>query len=109
MYDDFKDLYAKAWKARLKGLATYRPNAIVGSVLEAAPAEAPKQENAAPASPRHGHADDPMRTVIEKRPTGGLPAVAEKIDYWTSEGPQRLYLIITFLIEIGRASCRERV
>ena len=34
-YDDFKDLYAKAWKARLKGLATYRPNAIVGSVLEA--------------------------------------------------------------------------
>ena len=96
-YDDFKDLYAKAWKARLKGLATYRPNAIVGSVLEAAPAEAPKQENAAPASPRHGHADDPMRTVIEKRPTGGLPAVAEKIDYWTSEGPQRLYLIVTFL------------
>ena len=96
-YDDFKDLYAKAWKARLKGLATYRPNAIVGSVLEAAPAEAPKQENAAPASPRHGHADDPMRIVIEKRPTGGLPAVAEKIDYWTSEGPQRLYLIVTFL------------
>ena len=31
-------LYAKAWKARLKGLATYRPNPILGAVLETTPA-----------------------------------------------------------------------
>ena len=88
-YDDFKDLYAKAWKARLKGLATYRPNSILGSVLETTPA--PKKEEPAPAPV------DPMRSVIEKRPAGSLPAVAEKIDYWTSAGQQRLYLIVTFL------------
>ena len=35
--------------------------------------------------------------MIEKRPAGGLPAVAEKIEYWTTEGQQRLYLIVTFL------------
>ncbi len=32
-YADFEDLYMSAWKAGLKGLATYRPNSILGSVL----------------------------------------------------------------------------
>jgi ribonucleoside-diphosphate reductase alpha chain len=96
-YDDFKDLYLQAWRARLKGLATYRPNTILGSVLEThvpaptaeAPAPAPKAASAAPV--------DPMRTVIESRPQGGLSAVAEKLEYWTQEGHKTLYLIVSFL------------
>src|SRR5438105_8867060 len=32
-YADFQDLYFLAWKSGLKGLATYRPNKILGSVL----------------------------------------------------------------------------
>src|SRR5260370_7229841 len=32
-YEDFQDLYFEAWKSGLKGLATYRPNNIIGSVL----------------------------------------------------------------------------
>src|SRR5687767_8160297 len=32
-YADFQDLYFLAWKAGLKGLATYRPNKVLGSVL----------------------------------------------------------------------------
>ena len=32
-YDDFQDLYFDAWKSGLKGLATYRPNNVIGSVL----------------------------------------------------------------------------
>ncbi len=32
-YTEFEDLYFAAWKAGLKGLATYRPNAVLGSVL----------------------------------------------------------------------------
>ncbi|HMU87767.1 MAG TPA: adenosylcobalamin-dependent ribonucleoside-diphosphate reductase [Agitococcus sp.] len=32
-YTDFEDLYVSAWRAGLKGLATYRPNAVLGSVL----------------------------------------------------------------------------
>ena len=93
-YDDFKGLYLQAWRARLKGLATYRPNNILGSVLEvhAAP-EADKQAPAAPEAPPV----DPMRTVIESRPKGALSAVAEKVDYWTQEGQKRLYLIVSFL------------
>ncbi|MBS0413198.1 MAG: adenosylcobalamin-dependent ribonucleoside-diphosphate reductase [Proteobacteria bacterium] len=90
-FEDFKDLYRQAWQAGLKGLATYRPNSILGAVLETTSTKKPEPQ-AAPVP-----AYDPMRTVIEKRPAGGLPAVAEKIEYWTSEGQQRLYLIVTFL------------
>ena len=32
-YAEFQDLYLQAWRAGLKGLATYRPNAVLGSVL----------------------------------------------------------------------------
>ena len=46
-YADFQNLYLQAWTAGLKGLATYRPNAVLGSVLSVdAPPAAP---DAAPA------------------------------------------------------------
>ena len=93
-YEDFKDLYHHAWRAGLKGLATYRPNNILGAVLQTS---APKPEEKTKEQAPEALAQDPMRVVIEKRPAGGLPAVAEKIEYWTHEGQQRLYLIVTFL------------
>jgi ribonucleoside-diphosphate reductase alpha chain len=34
-YGEFKDLYLAAWKSGLKGLATYRPNRVLGAVLSA--------------------------------------------------------------------------
>jgi ribonucleoside-diphosphate reductase alpha chain len=36
-YTEFEGLYFAAWKAGLKGLATYRPNAVLGSVLSTTP------------------------------------------------------------------------
>ena len=33
-YPEFENLYLSAWKAGLKGLATYRPNKILGAVLQ---------------------------------------------------------------------------
>ncbi|MDT9000674.1 adenosylcobalamin-dependent ribonucleoside-diphosphate reductase [Paucibacter sp. APW11] len=41
-YADFQDLYTQAWKAGLKGLATYRPNSVLGSVLSVEPAAVPE-------------------------------------------------------------------
>ena len=35
-YGEFQDLYFHAWKSGLKGLATYRPNKVLGSVLSRA-------------------------------------------------------------------------
>ncbi|WP_280191507.1 LAGLIDADG family homing endonuclease [Delftia sp. PS-11] len=112
-YEDFKDLYRQAWRAGLKGLATYRPNAILGAVLEThapPPAQPAAPEPAAPqpAAPQPAAPEpaaqmaltpvaDPLRTVIESRPQGALDAVAEKIEYWTQQGPKRLYLVVSFL------------
>ncbi len=95
-YEDFKDLYLQAWRARLKGLATYRPNSILGSVLETHAEPAPEPAVAAKPAPAAPPVD-PMRTVIESRPQGGLSAVAEKLEYWTQEGHKTLYLIVSFL------------
>ncbi|HEX5806163.1 MAG TPA: adenosylcobalamin-dependent ribonucleoside-diphosphate reductase [Macromonas sp.] len=94
-YQDFQDLYLQAWGARLKGMATYRPNDILGSVLEVTPVSKPA-EAAAPA-PVAQTVVDPMRTVIESRPKGALAAVAEKVEYWTQEGHKTLYIIVSFL------------
>jgi ribonucleoside-diphosphate reductase alpha chain len=90
-YEDFKGLYQQAWHANLKGLATYRPNAILGAVLEV---DTPATQNA---PENMASSVDPMRAVIEKRPKGALSAVAEKIEYWTQEGHKTLYLVVSFL------------
>ncbi|OGA25398.1 MAG: ribonucleoside-diphosphate reductase, adenosylcobalamin-dependent [Betaproteobacteria bacterium RIFCSPLOWO2_02_FULL_67_26] len=39
-YEQFRDLYLEAWKAGLKGITTYRPNRVLGSVLSLAPQDA---------------------------------------------------------------------
>ncbi|MEI6117275.1 MAG: adenosylcobalamin-dependent ribonucleoside-diphosphate reductase, partial [Burkholderiales bacterium] len=89
-YVDFKVLYLQAWKAQLKGLATYRPNRILGSVLSTSEPAPTLSDAALPFL-------DPMRTVIESRPKGALSAVADKIEYYTQEGLKSLYLIVSFL------------
>jgi ribonucleoside-diphosphate reductase alpha chain len=38
-YAEFQDLYFLAWKSGLKGLATYRPNKVLGSVLQVSPSQ----------------------------------------------------------------------
>ena len=46
-YEQFKDLYLEAWKSGLKGITTYRPNAVLGSVLSVGtePAKTQAQPN----------------------------------------------------------------
>ncbi len=98
-FDDFKNLYQEAWRAHLKGMATYRPNNILGSVLDTGSAATDAATAAASASvpPVPAAPVDPMRTVIESRPKGALSAVADKIEYWTQEGHNTLYIVVSFL------------
>ncbi|MBL8377713.1 MAG: adenosylcobalamin-dependent ribonucleoside-diphosphate reductase [Burkholderiales bacterium] len=46
-YADFEGLYLKAWRSGLKGLATYRPNSVLGSVLSTG-SESDKKAAASP-------------------------------------------------------------
>ena len=50
-YEEFKTLYFEAWRAGLKGITTYRPNSVIGSVLSVAPsvdAQQPQDLQVAP-------------------------------------------------------------
>lgn len=56
-FEDFKGLYVQAWKHGLKGITTYRPNSILGSVISV---DDPK------AQPSDIAADDPDRRIVLK-------------------------------------------
>ena len=99
-FEDFSHLYMQAWTAHLKGLATYRPNSILGSVLQVTPSS-PDISAAKNVNAEVQAEVDPNRCVIDRRPHGELPAVAEKINYWTQDGLKTLYLIISFLPVAG--------
>ena len=68
-YEDFKDLYTEAWKAGLKGLATYRPNSVLGSVLSVTPE--PKKED----QPQDFVFDQDRRIVLEAAPKPALASL----------------------------------
>jgi ribonucleoside-diphosphate reductase alpha chain len=96
-FEDFKGIYLKANKLGLKGVACYRPNAILGSVLVAAPA-APATETKKPEEKVTVSADvDPASVVLTHRPGGDdLQAVVKKVTYSGSTGDSSMYLTVSF-------------
>jgi ribonucleoside-diphosphate reductase alpha chain len=85
-YQDFEDLYLSAWKAGLKGLATYRPNKVLGAVLSV---ESPTAGKAKPQDVALGEAN--RRLTIKSLPAPvlsslqwpGRPALPDGNDAWT--------------------------
>ncbi|MBI5430502.1 MAG: adenosylcobalamin-dependent ribonucleoside-diphosphate reductase [Nitrosomonadales bacterium] len=85
-YEDFKDLYTEAWKAGLKGLATYRPNSVLGSVLSVTPEKKEEQ-------PQDFVFDQDRRIVLDAAPTPALaslrwpgrPALPDGSAGWVSQ------------------------
>lgn len=90
-YADFENLYLKAWRDGLKGIATYRPNRVLGSVLSVGSAATP-----AAATPALVE-DDPLIKVVSKRPSGRLDAVTEKVILGGSKGKYHVYLSVSFM------------
>jgi len=69
-FDAFKNLYLEAWKRGLKGITTYRPNSVLGAVLEVKPVEAPKN-NLQDAD----QSDADRRVVLDIMPTPALASL----------------------------------
>ncbi len=67
-FEDFRALYLEAWKAGLKGITTYRPNNVIGSVLEV------KKEDTQASQAPQDLKDDPDRRV--RLTTAPQPALA---------------------------------
>ncbi len=87
-YEAFRNLYLEAWKAGLKGLATYRPNSVLGAVLSVSTPAIPAATVAA---------DDPLVRPFGSRPVGDLEGVTSKLDYMTYEGHKTVYLTVNFM------------
>ena len=100
-FADFKDLYIEAWKSGLKGLTTYRPNGVVGSVLEVA---------AQTVAPQDFDVTDPDRRIrLEKAPQPplaslrwpGRPDLANGNPSWTYAVRHPLGDFAVFIGHIG--------
>ncbi|HMT80925.1 MAG TPA: adenosylcobalamin-dependent ribonucleoside-diphosphate reductase [Azonexus sp.] len=75
-YADFQDLYMSAWKSGLKGLATYRPNSVLGSVLSVTGSDTAKADAAADAkSPQDFVSDANRRLSIKNLPAPVLASL----------------------------------
>ena len=92
-FEAFKGLYLRAWRAGLKGLATYRPNDVTGTVLSA---DEPAMKRVLVSVD-----DDPLRKPIDNRPGGDLEGVTSKVEYQTSEGKKSVYITINFMRVAG--------
>lgn len=103
-YDKFKDLYMYAWKSGLKGLATYRPNDILGSVLSVKKEEttvAPVVQEATIDTDNGKTLDQIIEEMyaqpFESRKDGILPSITIKERFRTNEGEQKFLIIVSFM------------
>jgi len=110
-YDDFQDLYLVAWKSGLKGLATYRPNKVLGAVLSV-------EKPAADAAPQDFRADDVNRRlriktvpqpVLASLRWPGRPDLTEGNPSWTYmiEHPYGHFAVFVGHVENGRPHAFE--
>jgi ribonucleoside-diphosphate reductase alpha chain len=74
-YEDFQDLYMQAWKAGLKGLATYRPNSVLGSVLSVEPTKTETPAVDAAKAPQDFVSDANRRLSIKNLPAPVLSSL----------------------------------
>jgi ribonucleoside-diphosphate reductase alpha chain len=82
-FDNFKDLYLEAWKAGLKGITTYRPNGVLGSVLSITPqSEAPNDLDTTDADRRIRLDAAPMPALSSLR-WPGRPQMTAGNPAWT--------------------------
>jgi ribonucleoside-diphosphate reductase alpha chain len=69
-FADFENLYLEAWRAGLKGITTYRPNSVLGSVLSVEPARATPQDLSA-----SQEGDPDRRITLNSAPSPALASL----------------------------------
>ncbi|MBI1173748.1 MAG: adenosylcobalamin-dependent ribonucleoside-diphosphate reductase [Sideroxydans sp.] len=107
-FGEFENLYMAAWKRGLKGITTYRPNSVLGAVLEVKPVQ-PVDET------QHDidQSDVDRRVVLDMMPTPALaslrwpgrPVQAAGSEAWVYmvEHPQGSFAIFVSHITNGQA------
>jgi ribonucleoside-diphosphate reductase alpha chain len=106
-FEEFKNLYLEAWKSGLKGITTYRPNNVIGSVLEVVKESATSHS----VSPQDLKDDPDRRVRLDSNPQPALaslkwpgrPDLAEGNLAWTYmvEIPERKEAFAIFIGQVG--------
>jgi ribonucleoside-diphosphate reductase alpha chain len=106
-FEEFKNLYLEAWKSGLKGITTYRPNNVIGSVLEIVKEPATSHS----VSPQDLKDDPDRRVRLDSTPQPALaslkwpgrPDLAEGNLAWTYmvEIPERKEAFAIFIGQVG--------
>lgn len=100
-YEDFIKIYDQAYAVGLKGISTYRPNSIIGSVLSVITKEEPKVEEGKQMECEISN--DLFNDFIASRPVGKLPSITTKVEYLSSSYVEdSFYVGVSFLKEIKR-------
>ncbi len=113
-YEEFQDLYLSAWKSGLKGLATYRPNSILGSILSVEPSKTDVSAISDAQSPQDFVTDANRRLSIKHLPAPvlsslrwpGRPSLPEGNLCWTYmiDSPTGKFALFVGHVELeGRA------
>jgi ribonucleoside-diphosphate reductase alpha chain len=110
-FEEFSNLYLQAWLSGLKGITTYRPNDVLGAVLEA-------DADSTPAAPQDLRHDDPDRRIVLKstpqpalsslrwpaRPR--LPGGNDARTYWVDH-PKGAFALVVGHVDNGNAHAFE--
>jgi ribonucleoside-diphosphate reductase alpha chain len=105
-YADFESLYFSAWKSGLKGLATYRPNKVLGAVLSVTASDKPAQDITITDANRRLTIKSIPAPVLASLRWPGRPELAEGNDSWTYlvDTPQgRFALFVGHTMDHGKA------
>ncbi|OWY38402.1 ribonucleoside-diphosphate reductase, adenosylcobalamin-dependent [Xenophilus sp. AP218F] len=110
-FADFESLYLEAWRNGLKGITTYRPNNVLGSVLSIGPAPSASAPQDLSGS---GDGDPDRRVTLNTAPTPALsslkwpgrPKLKEGNPSWTYmvEGAAGDFAVVVGHVDNGRAA-----
>lgn len=110
-FEDFESLYLDAWRAGLKGITTYRPNNVLGSVLSVEPSPSDKQ---LPQDLAANQNDPDRRIALVTAPSPALaslkwpnrPRLKEGNPSWTYmvEGEGGDFAVVVGHVDNGRAT-----
>ncbi|HEY7742342.1 MAG TPA: adenosylcobalamin-dependent ribonucleoside-diphosphate reductase, partial [Burkholderiales bacterium] len=103
-YEQFRNLYLEAWRAGLKGITTYRPNKVLGSVLSVAP-EAEQPSDLDTSADRRIRLEAAPQPALASLRWPGRPKLAAGNPSWTYmvESPFGAFAIFVGHIENGES------
>jgi len=108
-YEEFQDLYIHAWKSGLKGLATYRPNSVLGSVLSVGTKTEKPQDFVGDDRNRRIQIKSIPQPVLQSLRWPGRPDLAGGNLAWTYmvEHPQYHFAVFVGHVENGQRHAFE--